>query len=258
MTKLIKRKRVTLRHPAEGAMARGKASPVFTDRDVTLIASSLPDAVDPQRLKLLPRVLREWSRNELREYLSREPRAIILERAARVEAVGEHAQRLLEALGALDDRDRYAIVVEMLRVGEHLRSGMSPWDQMSEASELLPRIKEENSFLGKLAAAAPAAWKRGRGGPRNIIAYLVMKDAGAIFKWLTGMDAKRQVDRDTGKETGPFWRFAKTIWPVVFGKAEGLSSAMKNWESYRKKYGEGCALIANIAMRHPTWGLFER
>jgi hypothetical protein len=240
-------------------MARGDANPVFTDRDVSLIINSLPDAVDPQRLKLLPRVLREWSRNDLREHLSRESPAVTLKRARRVKAVGERARKLLRAMDALDDRDWCAIVAKMPRAGGHLWSKMreNPWREGSEILRLIPRIEEENSFLTKLVAAAPAAWKRGRGHPKNIIAYLVMKDAAAIFEWLTEMDAKREVDRLSGKETGPFWRFVETIWPVVFGNTEGLFAGMKNWANYRKKYREGCALIANIAMRHPTWGLFE-
>jgi hypothetical protein len=86
-----------------------------------------------------------------------------------------------------------------------------------------------------------------------------MKDIAAIFEWLTNIEATRQVDRISGVGAGPFWQFAAAIWPVVFGEADdGLPAAMKNWSSYRKRYGERSALIANIAMRHPTWGIFER
>jgi hypothetical protein len=42
---------------------------------------------------------------------------------------------------------------------------------------------------------------------------------------------------------------------VVFGNGDdGSSSAMKNWAPNKN---EGSALIANIALHHPTWGIFE-
>jgi hypothetical protein len=232
-------------------VAIGEAAPVFTDRDVRLIIKYLPNEVSPQRLELLPLVLHEWSRNELREHLSRESAATIRKRIERMEAVEDRARGLLEALAALDDRDRAAIAGQMLprdlwlspKGGGIIRG-------------LTHLIREENSFLAKLAAAAPAALKQGPGGPRNIKAYLVIKDAAAIFKWLTKMEATRQVRGS--EETGPFHSFLAGIWPVVFGKGDdGLSAGMKNWASYRKKYREGCALIANIAFRNPEWRLFD-
>ena len=79
-------------------MANGDATPVFTDRDVRLIAKSLPNEVCPRRLELLPDVLREWSRNELREHLSRESAATIRKRIERMESVEDHARGLLQAL----------------------------------------------------------------------------------------------------------------------------------------------------------------
>ena len=85
-----------------------------------------------------------------------------------------------------------------------------------------------------------------------------MQDIATIFQWVTGTEASRSVDRADGKESGPFWEFASAVWPVVFGKGDdGLSSAMHNWARHKKRYGAGLALIFNIALRHPTWGLFE-
>jgi hypothetical protein len=86
-----------------------------------------------------------------------------------------------------------------------------------------------------------------------------MLDAAAIFEWLTKLKAARVVDRASGDEVGPFWRFLEAVWPVVFGKGdEGLRAAMKNWAQWRSLYHEQSALIANMALRHPTWGIFER
>jgi hypothetical protein len=61
------------------------------------------------------------------------------------------------------------------------------------------------------------------------------------------------VDRDLGKDTGPFWDFAAAVWPHVFGKGRyGLSAAMKNWEKKKRhpRYG-GSPFIRN------TWGIFN-
>ena len=81
-----------------------------------------------------------------------------------------------------------------------------------------------------------------------------MKDIAAIFEWLTGTRAARRIER--GPAT--FGRFAEAIWPVVFESADdGLQSAQKNWAAFRARYEEESALIANINMRHPEWGVFD-
>ena len=112
--------------------------------------------------------------------------------------------------------------------------------------------------LSSGAAAAANSLHVNRGRPRNLAAFLVIRDIACIFQWVTGTEASRSVDRAHGKEIGPFWQFASAVWPVVFGKGDdGLSSAMQNWARDKDLYGPGSALIANIALRHPTWGIFE-
>jgi len=226
-------------------MAPEDETPKFTGRGVRLIADSLCNAVDTRRRELLPRILAEWGRTDLREHLQMR-HEITPERRKRVKTVGKCAQKLLEALCAIDVQDRYGIALKMRSEGTKFDGPVK-------------RIDDEGDFLTTLAEAALQTWKRGPGQPRNIRTYLVMKDVAAIFEWLTNMEATRQVDRKSGVETGPFLQFAAAIWPVVFGKADdGLRAAMRNWSSYRKRHGERSVLIANIAMRHPTWGIFER
>jgi hypothetical protein len=49
------------------------------------------------------------------------------------------------------------------------------------------------------------------------------------------------------------------LWSEVFGKdVAGLPAAMKNWAAGRSKYDEASALIHNIALRYPSWRVFER
>jgi hypothetical protein len=122
------------------------------------------------------------------------------------------------------------------------------------------RLDEENDFLAKLSAIAPREMLKVRKGqPRNYRAYLFLQDAAAIFEWVTyTKKATREVSRDDGTEIGPFFQFASTLWVAVFGRAAGLPAAMKIWASGRKRYGEQSPVMANIALRHPTWGIFER
>src|SRR5262249_39333215 len=120
------------------------------------------------------------------------------------------------------------------------------------------RLRQEDHFLRKLAAAPVTLiekTKRGRGQPRNIPAYLVMKDLAAIFELLTDRKAARAIDWTDNTETGPFWRFAESVWPVVFGNTRGLKAAMKNWAKARKLYHEHSSFVLNLPLR--KWGIFE-
>ena len=82
-------------------------------------------------------------------------------------------------------------------------------------------------------------------------------DLAAIFEWLTGRKAARGVDRTDHTETGPFWRFAESVWQVAFDTTRGLKAAMKNFVEARKLYQERSPFLSNLAFNHPTWGIFE-
>jgi hypothetical protein len=124
------------------------------------------------------------------------------------------------------------------------------------------RLKDEDDFLRKLAAATVRLIDEldeslsGR-RPRNIRAYLVMLDLAAIFEWLTDRKAARGVNRTDHTESGPFWRFAESVWPVAFGTTRGLTAAMKKWAEARKLYRERYMLLYNMSAHRPEWGIFE-
>ena len=44
--------------------------PSFSDDVIQKVVSSLPEGVDERRLKLLPKMLREWANSDLMEYLT--------------------------------------------------------------------------------------------------------------------------------------------------------------------------------------------
>jgi len=227
-------------------------SDLFSDQIIDSLSHSLPEPVCQRRRELLPQILHEWNRTDLQRHLSLDSRAVTRARIGRVERVRDCARELLHALNAAGE-EWPAIKSEML-----MRAEGRSLNEVSRSTwaDLTRRLDEESHFLAKLAAIAPEGWrKRGSGRPRNFAAYLVLSDAAAIFAWYTGKKATRVVDRSDNTETGPFFRFAGTLWPVVFGRdIHGLPAAMKNWAQERSRYSP---LIANIDLRRPTWGIRE-
>ena len=207
------------------------AAPYFDERAVEQIRASLPTGIDQWRLDLLPRVLNHWSFSDLSEHLSQENRATLRRRYDQLTKIGKCANNLREALGAIDQRGISWIAQEIMCENGNILSGSH-----EKFTEMTERLKDEGDFLRKLAAATVRPIEEldeslSRGHPRNKCAYLVMMDLVAIFEWLTDTKPTREVDRDLGKDTGPFWHFAAAVWPHVFGKGcYGLSAAMKNWE----------------------------
>jgi hypothetical protein len=215
----------------------------------------LPKAACARRCKLLPQILQDWSRTDLREHLSRESRAVTRGRIRKSQVVKAKARQLLHALNKLDEHDRGAVLAQMT-----IADGRSILDiSRADFTARSARLDQEPDFLAKLGAIKPQQlWKFGPGQPPNLRAYLVLQDAAAIFEWLTGTKAAREVDRVEGADAGPFFQFASILWPPIFGRGLwGLSTAMKNWAEWRSRYGERSALVANMALRHPAWGIFE-
>jgi hypothetical protein len=224
----------------------------ISPEQIRIIADSLPEPVCERRRQLLPRILREWLCSDLSWYLSMESRSKQRGRLKKVEIVKRHARKLSQALDAVDALGRARLVHEMLDVEGRGIENIS----RAEWSNMRKWLDDEPEFLVKLAR--PRKSSLGPGQPRNISAYLVLQDAAEIFKWFTGTEATRQVDRSNSTETGPFFRFASVLWPIIFEKdTQGLPAAMKNWAHWRSRYDEQSRLIDNIGFRHPTWGVFD-
>ena len=227
----------------------------FSDHDLILIVAALPTGVDQRRLKLLPKILREWSRTDLKQHLS------VMSATDRQEMINqlEEIETCATTLSlALKGRNVLTLISSKLIRGNKLGR-----DQIESFEE---RLKGEPEFLKGLGIEARALRleiQRKRGRPRNDAAGLVLMDIIAIYEWLTNKRATRQVDRygKGGKgEIGPFWQFAAAVWPLVFCKGKyGLSAALKKWARAvnRKLKGTHSPLIANITMRHPTWRVFK-
>jgi hypothetical protein len=226
---------------------------IFSAQNIKDIAESLPEPVCERRRELLPQILSEWGRVDSRWYLTMPPLKVTRARTRKAKQAGQHASKLLQVLKSADDDERMHIVYEMIRSREQV----APVER-NEWPNLTKQLDEVITFLATLAATSSIEMQSKRGHPRNYKAYLVLQDAAAIFRWYTDKEPSRETDRATGKEVGPFYRFASALWPVVFEKGtEGLGSAMKNWAYGSQRYKEKSVLVHNISMRYPVWRVFD-
>jgi hypothetical protein len=214
---------------------------------------ALPQPVSKRRRNLLRKILKEWSRSDLREHLSRESRAVTRERLKKLQLIRDGAKNLQEAICTIESDDVAALVAQLLMTG-----GRHPHEfNRGELTQKSVELDQHFRFIAELSQIRPKEfWKLGRGGPPNLQAYFVLQDAAAIYEWITGEAATRNVDRGTGTDVSPFFQFASVLWPIIFGKdIRGLKASMKKWAKWR--HDERSALVVNIALRHPDWRLFE-
>ena len=216
--------------------------------NIDLVVASLPrTARGEQSLPLLPHVLCDWDQNELQQHFTVPSPTQRREIRDRARALRKPAAKLAKALA--DKKVRNFIVSRFLvTAGQEIPFDFESVDATQQA------LTAAKTFLERLASIEMGGR---RGQPPNLIAYLVLRDLAELFEWTTGLVPTRQTDRIKGRETGPFYRFARVAWPIVFGnEASGLPAAMKNWERYRNQ-GERSALMVKIDRRHPEWRIFE-
>ena len=79
---------------------------------------------------------------------------------------------------------------------------------------------------------------KGRGNKFVLAPVVMLMQLQQLFEAATGLPAARQIDRTRGGdepyETGPFYEFVAAVWPPVFGSDNGLSSALRKWDSFLK------------------------
>jgi hypothetical protein len=169
--------------------------------------------------------------------------------------VGEGARELLQALNALDHKDRLEMVMQIIEAQGISRYGVDH----SEFKQRIAQVEEEIELIAKLALLNPP--KIDKRGQKKVREYLILKDAATIFRWFTGEEASRETSRKSGEPINDFWKFVSTLWPILFPDTgiEGLQAQVKNWVEWADQYNEGrySALIANIKLRHPEWRVLE-
>jgi hypothetical protein len=232
---------------------RLKSSVVFLDRDIIAIVRTINLEVVAHRSGLLPNVLREWAAIDVKNAgawgASSEYNR---EKSKKYKMIAGSASDLRQIIQAVTEMEDLDLIV-------HVFSQVNPpilanecRNRFNDHLEFLDNLEQSANHLGKRL-------KRSRGQPRNTAAYLVLLDLAAIFEWLTGVEPKRNVSRTGEGEIGTFYPFCEAVWPLVFdGGLYGLHAAMKNWARDHAKYVESSAVIANIHLRHPSWGLFRQ
>lgn len=75
---------------------------LFSKEAIDAIAAALPSGTDPARSVLLPKILCVWAEEDLHEHLSRGGRAAAREREKQLRRIGAQAQKLIDAVEALD------------------------------------------------------------------------------------------------------------------------------------------------------------
>lgn len=196
---------------------------IFSDQCIADIKASIRSTARGDRLALLGDILHSWEANELNEHLSPETKEDKERRQYRLGKALKAAKALSEALDALKDFD--CVYVDYH--AEH---------------EVFAALKQENTaFIPAIERAIGSAKP---GHPRVLVPYLVVLDAAAIYKYLTGKEATRT------EAVGAFTDFCTPIWNAVFGEGEsGFTAAMKKLEGERKA-GRGVSpIIANLRLR---------
>ena len=110
-----------------GGVGGGTMASSQWDQLAGALLEFLPKATCPHRRQLLPEILQEWNRTDLRKHLAWESRATTRGRIKKLELVKTKARQLRAALNKLDERDRIAvlgqiIIAEGRRIGDVSRA----------------------------------------------------------------------------------------------------------------------------------------
>jgi hypothetical protein len=259
----------------------------FSKSALGAIGATLPSSTDPARSALLPEILRAWAAEDLREHLSQESRIAARQRENRLKSVGARAQRLIEAIEALDETGTFEIAVKP----EMRRAGTSLWE--TDISAANQRRDSAISWLVDLIEIfnGSANHKGPKSPPDKATRYyLIIRDLAAIFELVGGEKPTRRVEFDSGKTYGPFSDFVTSVWVQIFGNRRGLSYAVRVWademarqrklaeadvrkavsllsrdltdaerDAIEKRFRAYSPFVANIQFRHPDlWRKIRR
>jgi hypothetical protein len=255
------------------------------------IIAALPPGSIPERVALLPKILRAWAHEDLREHLSQEGRVAKRQREKRLRSVGARAQKLIEVIEALDDTGLFDMALEpqMRRAGTSLLKTDITVAKQRRDSAISWLVDLAEIFNG--SGSGSANRKKLKPPPdKATYYYLVMLDLAAIFELVSGEQPRRRVDFDSGKTYGPFADFAAGVWLGVFGNIRGLSYAIRVWadeitrlrklaeatvseatslasrelsdaerDAIENRFGAYSSFVANIQFRHPDlWRRIRR
>ena len=222
------------------------------DRDMKLILKALPVEPKHRRPDLREPIVKSWFTEQLPALLHQN---VLLEgfttRRKQADKLAKAAKKLLDSLETSDAELGRSIIDAIM-----VEADVPPHQRMAVER----RLETEREFLRDLAAAGENALARGRGRPRNNIARQAILDMAEMFRYFAGTEATRQVDRNTGEESGPFAHFCAAMWPVAFGSDDSLAAALRNYQDQKKArvwLDFNPTFLESLHRDHPEWGIFE-
>ncbi len=216
----------------------------ISDSALAAIVAVLPPGSPPERVALLPAILRAWAERDLCEHLSREGRAAVRQRESRLQAVAKRGKALLHAVKALHERgfSEVALRPQMRRknvelpdvdveTADHRRDQAISW-----LHDLIEAIEEPQP--------EPPPDKRTR-------SYLIVLDLAAIFELVTCEKPTRRIDAyaDAAHPYGPFWNFVNAVCATLTD-VRSLDRALKDVRFHSGS--EYSTFVANLQFRHPA------
>jgi hypothetical protein len=238
----------------------------FTATQIGQLTAAVLDHVSERRKSLLPLILGEWGRVEPEEHFKYPSPKEVRAQQSQLERLARRANELAQAITDLDPDARSAIADCQVEAFVTLESGFRVprpgvgEEQFVEADRRLAETPETLRDLAVSAAKAAAELQTYPMRLSTLRGCLVLQDLATIYEYATGERASRKIrvdqHEDAGQEYGAFFALARAGWSMIFGSLHGFSYALQQWAVKRAQYGGSSALIANISLRHPEWGLF--
>lgn len=221
---------------------------LFSKEAIDAIAAALPSGTDPARSALLPNILCAWAEEDLQEHLSRGGRATAREREKQLRRIGAQAQKLIDAVEALDHLGS----LETAFQPQMRRAGTDLWDTDIGAAK--QRRDQAVSWLVDLAeifngSGNDPANDENPKPDKSTRSYLVILDLAAIFELVSGKEATRREDPSSGRTYGPFADFAASVWVQIFGNSRGLSYGIRVWADEMSEQRKAAKAAVNEATR---------
>jgi hypothetical protein len=230
------------------------------DQLATMIAA-FSGLMDDRVRTTLPLILEEWGRVDLSKHLARKTPEQLRKEQRQLEQIAKLTRELRVALADLDPTARFVLANQLAAIVRGPEADAASDLKIGRERRLQRLERHQLECLAQAAEATANRWIPLPFRHTTVVQYLVLQDLAAIFEYVTGAAASRRVrgedHPEAGKDYGPFWGFAAVAWRIIFGSNKGLSAALKRWAEARHRYDEASPVIANLALHHPEWRIYE-
>jgi len=233
----------------------------FTADQLATMVGAFSGLMDDRVRTTLPLILEEWGRVDLSEHLARKTPEQLRKEQRQLEQVANLARELRDALAGLAAAARFTLASRLDATARAPKAEAASNHEVQSAGTLRHLERRQLECLAQAAGATAGGWVPLPFRHTTVIQYLVLQDLAAIYEYVTGEIASRRVrgedHPEAGRDYGPFWDFAVVAWRIIFGSNKGLSAALKRWAEARHRYDEASPVIANLALHHPEWRIYE-